>query len=263
MAHLLIHRKPSMPSSCLSSNHRYMCLVSGAELFSPAFVPPVSDAEMNFMVQCQWQGWVVVMALLSVHCQQWTQGRWQCPNQSISEARPCLCSHFLASPCLLPYILLINSFSLNQTELFSITCNHEPSETKLLHYFRRDSRFISASPSESRKGRIYGFVKRDPFCLQPGTKYVRKSDNIEPKSLPQANINERKEKGGNIAGFTTETWKSLTPCLSKHQLQCTLCLTNVSTTHAQALYIISGIHGSQRTFPVLDAPKQIESFNRQ
>lgn len=67
---------------------------------------------------------------------------------------------------------------------------------KTVSYFRRDSHFVRAGPSESRKGRIYGFVKRGPVCLQPGTKYVRKSDNIEPKSLPQTNISERKGRGG-------------------------------------------------------------------
>lgn len=35
-----------------------------------------------------------------------------------------------------------------------------------------------------------------PFCLQPATKYDRKSDNIEPESLPHANISESKGTGG-------------------------------------------------------------------
>ena len=48
MAHLLIHRKPSVPSfSCLSSNNKYTCLVSYMELSSPVSVPSVSDTEMK------------------------------------------------------------------------------------------------------------------------------------------------------------------------------------------------------------------------
>lgn len=69
-------------------------------------------------------------------------------------------------------------------------------ERQIVSCLRRDSHFVKAGPSESRKGRIYGFVKRGPFCLEPGTKYVRKSDNMEPKSLPQTNISERKWRGG-------------------------------------------------------------------
>lgn len=171
-----------------SNSNRYMCLVSYMELSSPVSAPSVSDAEMKGHDALSVAGMSRIIALLSVHCQQQRQHS----NQSISEARPCLGSHFLASSHLLPFILLINSFSLNQTELFSITYK---SQVRQNCFTTLDEVATSSGLIHLKAGRgEYMALLRDPFCLQPGTKYVRKSDNAEPKSLPRVNINERKIK---------------------------------------------------------------------
>lgn len=133
---------------------------------------------------------------------------------------------------------------------------------KTVSCFRGDSHFVKAGPSESRKGRIYGFVKRGSFCLQPGTKYVRKSDNIEPKSLPQANISERKERGGALQDLWLRPGKSRLHVCPGTNSSALSFLTKVPNTYAQALCVISGVCGSQKTCPALDAPKQIESYKR-
>lgn len=88
----------------------------------------------------------------------------------------------------------VNPFFLHQAELFSIACNQEPSETNCFTTLEERQPLCGASLHENRKGRIYGFVQRGPF--QPGTKYIRKSDDSESKSLPQANISERKRRWG-------------------------------------------------------------------
>lgn len=100
--------------------------------------------------------------------------------------------------------------------MFSITCNQEPSETQFFTTLEETATSSGLAHLKAGREECMALLK-DQFCLQPGTKCVRKSDNIEPKSLAQANINERRDKGENMAGFTSETWKSLTPCLSKHQ----------------------------------------------